>query len=240
VSLDQVKGVAQACDAKLNDVVLAICSGALRRYLARKGGIPEKPLIAGMPFSLRESGNMDYSTQATMTLVNLATDVADPIQRLRAIRDAGRVVKSGARRAKSLIPIDTPSLGAPWVLGALATLYGRSRVADVVTPIMNVVISNVPGPTHPMYLAGARMATCWPLSIVEHGMALNITVVSYCGALDFGLVAAQRAIPDVHTLARALEDAHAELLRVTGQTGKRVGSRGERAVEHHRSGRTRH
>jgi len=225
LSLDEVKSVAQAHDAKLNDVVLAICSGALREYLSRHGGIPDEPLIAGMPFSLRESGNTEYSTQATMTLVNLATDIADPVQRLRAIRDAAGAVKSVTRRAKSVIPIDTPSLGAPWLVGGLAALYGRSRLADVLRPIMNVVISNVPGPTQPLYLAGARMRTCWPLSIVEHGMGLNITVVSYCGALDFGLVAARRAVVDAHKLARAIEDAHAALLSLTRQQGKRITGR---------------
>ena len=94
--LDEAKRVARAHDAKLNDVVLAICSGALRSYLSRHGGVPEEPLIAGMPFSLRESGNTEYSTQATMTLVNLATDIADPVQRLRAIRDAAGAIKSVA------------------------------------------------------------------------------------------------------------------------------------------------
>jgi diacylglycerol O-acyltransferase len=219
--LDEVKTVARAHDAKLNDVVLAICSGALRRYLSRHGGVPGEPLIAGMPFSVRESGNTEYSTQATMTLVNLATDIADPVQRLRAIRDAAGAIKSVARRAKSVIPVDTPSLGAPWLLGGLAALYGRSRLADTVKPIMNVVISNVPGPTDPLYAAGARMRTYWPMSIVEHGIGLNITVVSYCGALDFGLVAARSAMPDVQQLARALEAAHAELLHLTGQQDSR-------------------
>ena len=210
--LDEVKRVARAHDAKLNDVVLALCSGALRRHLSRHGGIPREPLIAGMPFSLREAGNTEYSTQATMTLVNLATDIADPVQRLRAIRDAAGAIKSVAGRAKSVIPTDTPSLGAPWLLGGLAALYGRSKLADRLPPIMNVVISNVPGPAAPLYAAGARMRTYWPLSIVEHGVGLNITVVSYCGALDFGLVAARCAVPDVHPLARAIEEAHAELL----------------------------
>jgi WS/DGAT/MGAT family acyltransferase len=222
LSLDDVKRVAHAHDAKLNDVVLAICSGALRNYLSRHGGIPKDPLIAGMPFSLRESGNTEYSTQATMTLVNLATDIADPLQRLRAIRDAAGAIKALASRAKSVIPTDTPSFGAPWLLGGLAALYGRSKVADLLPPIMNVVISNVTGPVAPLYAAGARMRTYWPLSIVEHGMGLNITVVSYCGALDFGLVAAHRAAPDVHPLARALEEAHAELLGVTAIQDERA------------------
>jgi len=220
--LDEVKRVARAHDAKLNDVVLAICSGALRSYLSRHGGIPRQPLIAGMPFSLREAGNTDYSTQVTMTLVNLATDIADPVQRLRAIRDAAGAIKSVAGRAKALIPTDTPSLGAPWLLGGLAALYERSKLADRLPPIMNVVISNIPGPVAPLYAAGARMRSYWPLSIVEHGVGLNITVVSYCGALDFGLVAARCAVPDVHPLARAIEEAHAELLGLTMEQGGRA------------------
>jgi WS/DGAT/MGAT family acyltransferase len=220
--LDEAKRIARAHGAKLNDVVLAICSGALRYHLSRHGGVPREPLIAGMPFSLREAGNKDYSTQATMTLVNLATDIADPVARLRAIRDAAGAIKSAAGRAKAVIPTDTPSLGAPWLAGGLAALYGRSKLADRLPPIMNVVISNVPGPVAPLYAAGARIRTYWPLSIVEHGMGLNITVVSYCGSLDFGLVAARCAVPDVRPLARALEDAHAELLGLTVEPDQRA------------------
>jgi hypothetical protein len=85
-----------------------------------------------------------------------------------------------------------------------------------------VVISNIPGPAAPLYAAGARMRTYWPLSIVEHGVGLNITVVSYCGALDFGLVAARCAVPDVHPLARAIEEAHAELLGLTEKQADRA------------------
>ena len=241
LSLDEVKRVAHAHDAKLNDVVLAICSGALRTYLARHGGIPEKPLVAGMPFSLREPGNTEYSTQATMTLVNLATDIADPVQRLRAIRDASGAIKSVAGRAKSLIPTDTPSFGAPWLLGGLAALYGRSKIANVVPPVMNVVISNVPGPSLPLHAAGARMRTYWPLSIVEHGIGLNITVVSYCGSLDSGLVAAHRAVPDMRPLARALEASHAELLRLMANSEKSVASqRGKTPPRPEGHGKVRH
>ena len=221
ISLDEAKRVAQAFDAKLNDVVLAVCSGALRAYLSEHGGIPETPLVAGMPFSLRQAGDTEYSTQATMTLISLATDIADPAARLLAIRDAAGAIKSTARRIRSIIPTDTPSLGAPWLLGGLAALYGRSKVADSLPPVMNVVISNVPGPRVPLYAAGARIQSYWPLSIVEHGMGLNITVVSYCDALDFGLVAARRAVPNVRTIARAIEAAHAELLQLTPERDQR-------------------
>ncbi|HND18697.1 MAG TPA: WS/DGAT domain-containing protein, partial [Acidobacteriota bacterium] len=100
---------------------------------------------------------------------------------------------------------------APWLMSGLASLYGRSKIADNLPPIANVAISNVPGPPVPLYLAGARMRTYYPVSIIMHGMALNITVESYQGSLDFGLTACRRAIPDVKDLANYIADAHQEL-----------------------------
>ena len=105
-----------------------------------------------------------------------------------------------------LIPTDFPSLGSPWLMGGLASLYGRSGLADRLR-VANVTISNVPGPQVPLYLAGAQMAGLYPLSIVGHGLALNITVQSYMGQLCFGLIACRRAMPDVKDLAAQLERA---------------------------------
>ncbi len=213
--LDALKALAAAHDAKLNDVVLALCSGALRRYLAHHGGIPKKPLTAAMPISLREPGNTEYTTQATMPLVNLHTHVADPVRRLHAIRDAAGAVKAMVQRAKGVVPMDFPSIGVPWVLHGLAELYGRSHVTAVMPPLANVVISNVPGPPLPLYAAGARMSSYWPLSIVEHGLGLNITVMSYAGAMGFGFTTARAAVPDAHQLAHALAEAFDELFVAT-------------------------
>jgi WS/DGAT/MGAT family acyltransferase len=213
--LDAVKAIARAQDAKVNDVVLAICSGALRRYLAAHGGVPRKPLVAAVPVSLRAAGDVDFATQATMVPASLATHLADPVRRLRAIRDAAGASKSLTASARQVLPTDFPTLGLPWLLSALASLYGRTRLANAIPPIANLVISNVPGPQVPLYLAGARMRTYWPLSIVEHGLGLNITVESYSGSLDFGLVACRQSIPDLDALAAAMSDAFEEL-RATG------------------------
>jgi hypothetical protein len=109
------------------------------------------------------------------------------------------------------MPTDFPSLGLPWLLTAAAQLYGRSRLADRMPPIANLVVSNVPGPAVPLYLAGARLETWWPLSIVEHGLGLNITVQSYADALYIGLVAAASAISDLEPLARAINASVREL-----------------------------
>jgi diacylglycerol O-acyltransferase / wax synthase len=216
VPLDTLKQLAAAHEAKLNDIVLALCSGALRRYLAEHGGIPDKPLVAAMPISLRETGNTEYNTQATMALVNLNTHIADPLLRLHAIRDAASAVKAMARRARGVTPTDFPSIGTPWLLHTLASLYGRSGLADAMPPIANLVISNVPGPQVPLYAAGARMSTYWPLSIVEHGQGLNVTVMSYAGALGFGFTTARRAVPDARELAAALGEALDELVAKSG------------------------
>ena len=214
--LDALKALAAAHDAKLNDIVLALCSGALRRYLAQHGGVPKKPLTAAMPVSLREAGNTDFTTQATMLLVNLHTHIADPVRRLHAIRDAAAAVKAMVRQAKGVLPMDFPSIGVPWVLHGLAELYGRSHLASVMPVLANVVISNVPGPRVPLYAAGARMSDYWPLSIVEHGLGLNITVISYAGAMGFGCTTAKVAVPDAHELTLAIGEAFEELRAARG------------------------
>ena len=217
--LDALKQLAAANEVKLNDIVLALCSGALRRYLAQHGGIPRRPLTAAMPISLREAGDTEYTTQATLPLVNLHTNVADPLRRLRAIRDAADAIKALVRRAGRVVPMDFPSIGVPWLLRGLAQLYGRSRIAAVMPTLANVVISNIPGPPVPLYVAGARMSTYWPLSIVEHGVGLNITVMSYAGTMGFGFTTARAAVPDSHRLTDALAAAFDELVVATAKAG---------------------
>jgi WS/DGAT/MGAT family acyltransferase len=207
----ELKAIAAANDATVNDVVLALCSGALRRYLKRNGSIPRKSLIASMPISLREQGNTEMRTQATLSLVSLATNVADPVKRLRAIRDSAGATKAVTRSAKSLIPTDFPLIGVPWILGALALLYGRSGVVNALPVLANVLVSNVPGPPVPLYVGGLRMSGYWPLSIVEHGVGLNITLMSYAGNLCLGFVVARCAVPDARQLADDFLDAYEEL-----------------------------
>ncbi len=202
ISLAEAKEIAHARGVTLNDVALALCSGMLRRYLTRHGGLPRKSLMATMPISLRAAGDKSFTTQATLSLVNLATDVADPLKRLDALHAASGATKAVASGAKSIIPVDFPTIGGPWLIGALASLYGRVRVADVMPPLANVVISNVPGPPMPLYAAGARMTDYWPLSIVEHGVGLNITMMSYNGTIGVGFTAARCAVPDAQELAR--------------------------------------
>jgi len=196
--------------------VLAICSGALRRYLAEADALPAQPLQAAVPVSVREAGNDKMNTQAMMTRISLASDLDDPIDRLHAIHRSSGAAKTVMASVRSL-PTDFPSLGAPWLVGGLAALYGRSHLADRVPPLANVTVSNVPGPTMPLYLAGAKMLNYYPVSIVTHGAALNITLESYNGSLDFGLVACRKAVPDLPDLAGMLVAAHCELVARTAE-----------------------
>ena len=213
IPLGAVREIAAAHEASVNDVVLAVCAGALRRYLGRHGGVPGEPLIAGMPVSLRGPGKVALTTQATMARIDLATDISDPVRRLRAIRDATRAAKSAVSRTKSLVPMDFPTLGVPWLLHGLSTLYGRPSVANRVPRVVNVVVSNVPGPPRPMYLAGARVLHHWPLSIVGHGLGLNITVESYAGLLEFGVMTARAAVARPRTIADGLVASFGQLQR---------------------------
>ena len=218
----ELKAIAAANEATVNDVVLALCSGALRRYLKRNASIPRKSLIASMPISLREQGNTEMRTQATLSLVSLATNVADPVKRLRAIRDSAGATKAVARQARSVIPTDFPLIGVPWILGALASLYGRSKVVDTLPVLANVLVSNVPGPPVPLYVSGFRMSGYWPLSIVEHGVGLNITLMSYAGMLFLGFVVARSAVPDVRELADDFMAAFEEMKQCVPQAPKPV------------------
>jgi hypothetical protein len=164
--------------------------------------------------SLRAEGDDSQNTQATMVRIGLATDVDDPHERFLAIREATESMKRGMQGVRAELPTDFPSLGMPWLLPGLAGLYGRSRLADRMRPPANLVISNVPGPPVPLYLAGARMLSYEPASIVTHGMALNVTVASYVDTLHFGLVACRRTVPRLRRLVAHLEAAHAELAAV--------------------------
>ncbi|MCM2311710.1 MAG: wax ester/triacylglycerol synthase family O-acyltransferase [Steroidobacteraceae bacterium] len=204
ISLAEARALAAAHEATVNDVVLAACAGALRRYLGCHGGVPDEPLVAGMPISLHKPGKVEFTTQATMARVGLATQIADPLRRLRAIRDASAAAKARVSGGQSVARMDFPTIGVPWLLHGLSTLYGRPSVANRLPPLVNVVVSNVPGPPQPLYLAGARVLHHWPLSIVGHGLGLNITVESYAGMLEFGITAASVAVPRPRSVADSL------------------------------------
>jgi WS/DGAT/MGAT family acyltransferase len=211
VPLPELKLIGRAFEATINDMVLMLCSSALRRYFAKRHTLPRKSLIAAVPISLREKGDTTSDNQASMSFINLGTHIADPGKRLAHVKAATAAMKSTMGSLKSVLPTDFPSLGVPWLLEAATALYGKARVADRIPQVANVVISNVPGPSVPLYMAGAKMITNYPCSIIVHGMALNITVQSYDQSLDFGLMADAEAMPDVRELAAAIAIAFDDL-----------------------------
>ena len=196
--------------ASLNDAVLMICSGALRRNFLQHGPLPRKSMVASVPISTRAKGDTASNNQATMTVVSLGTHLADPAKRLAHVLAATAAMKANMGAMKSLMPTDFPSLGVPWLMSGLGALYAKARVADRLPAIANVTISNVPGPTVPLYMAGARMLTNYPTSIVVHGVALNITVQTYDESLEFGIIACAKAMPEVSELARHVQAAFDE------------------------------
>ena len=211
--------------ASLNDALLFICAGALRRLFAKHGPLPRKSLVAAVPASMRASGDDQANTQATMTLVSLGTHLARPARRLAHLLAASRAMKNQLGQVKSLMPADYPSLGIPWLLQAGALLYGRAQLAERLPCLANLVISNVPGSPSPLYLAGARMLCNYPASIVVHGLALNITVQTYADSLDIGLMACARALPETAELASFIEAAFEEF---RGLPGVKTGARADR------------
>jgi WS/DGAT/MGAT family acyltransferase len=209
--LAEVKALGRAHEATINDVVMAVCSGALRRVLQKQRQLPKKSLVAAVPISLREKGDTSSDNQASMSLISLGTNIADTKRRLAHVKAATAAMKSTMGSLKSILPTDFPSLGVPWILEAATALYGKAKVAERIPQFANVVISNVPGPPVPLYMAGARMLTNYPTSIVVHGIALNITVQSYDQSMDFGLMADAAALPQVRELADAIRIAFDDL-----------------------------
>ena len=194
---------------------MAASSGALRAYLERKSALPEDPLIAMVPVSVRSvEEKATYSNRVSSVLADLATNEKDPVARLLRIHES---MKS-AKRMQQAIPAnllqDFTQFATPNLAGQAARIVARTRIADRMNPPFNVVISNVPGPRHPLYLGGARMLSYFPVSAVTDGQGLNITVQSYLDQLDFGLISCRDLVPDVWDLADDLREAFAELTRL--------------------------
>jgi diacylglycerol O-acyltransferase / wax synthase len=209
--LPELKALGKAHAATLNDAVLWLCSTAMREHYAAKGELPKKSMVAAVPVSLRAKGDTSADNQASMTLLSLGTNVADSRKRLAHIKAATKSMKSTLSKVKNVLPTDFPSIGMSWLTEAASAVYRRATESDKIPSVANVAISNVPGPPVPLYLAGARMLTNYPCSIVTHGMGLNITVQSYAQSLDFGLMADAKAMPDVRKLADEVQAAFLRL-----------------------------
>src|SRR5262249_23884908 len=195
-STSRLKEIAKAADCTLNDVVLALSAGSLRRYLQERNALPDEPLVAMVPVNIRPKGDVGGGNAIGAILASLATHIADPGERLRAIITSTRSAKEQLQgMSKAAILQYSGLLLSPFMLQLLPGAVGRVR------PTFNVVISNVPGPEEPLYFRGARLEAAYPMSIPVHGLALNITCNSYAGTLNFGFIGCRDTLPHLQRLA---------------------------------------
>jgi len=187
-------------------VVLAACSGALRRYLEERGELPDESLIAAVPMALHHDEGAASGNAVTSLNTRLGSNIADVRQRFEVIR---RTSEAGKAHLKHMT--ETAALHYTLIVSAPVLLAWVPGASALVRPVTNLIVSNVPGPRDTLYFHGAEMVAYHPISQVAHGMALNITVLSYAGQLSFGLVACRDSVPSVQRLALYIGEALDEL-----------------------------
>ncbi len=217
VSLDDVKAVKTALGVTVNDVVLGMCAGALRSYLDKAGELPEESLRCMIPVSVRSEDQMNtYGNQVSGMLAALATDVADPVARLQVINQETKRAKESLGALPADLLTDVADFAPPAIFARASRVMARTAIANRIDPPFNLIISNVPGPQFPLYAGSAEMLTYIPVSAIADTQGLNITIMSYNGRCDFGLVACRDAVPDLWDLCHMLTGALDELKDVAG------------------------
>lgn len=211
VSLPAVKDVKTAFDVKLNDVVLAICAGALRRYLLEHDDLPASPLIAQVPVSLRTEGDTAVGTKVGAMFASLATNVDDPALRLISIFESTR----GAKEMQQALAVDRimgmTDTTPPGLINLAARMYTSAHLDQRTPPIMNLIISNVPGPPFPLYVGGAKVEALFPMGPLLYGTGVNVTVFSYQDRIGIGFMTCRDLVPDVWVLAAGVAPSIEEL-----------------------------
>lgn len=208
--LQRIKDIKNATGSTVNDVVLAMCAGALRGYLTDHDALPEKPLVAMVPVSLRTADDAAGGNAVSAVLANLATHVDDPAQRLTTISECMRNNKA------VLAQMPRPQAIALGMMLLSPVVLGGVMGIAAGPPPFNLCISNVPGARNPLYANGARLQGSYPMSIAANGQALNITLVGSGDRLDFGLVGCRRAVPHLQRLLAHLETSLKDLEQAAG------------------------
>ncbi len=210
--LERVKAIAHTCNASLNDIVLYLCGTAMRRFLLELDALPDEPLTAGIPVNIRPADDDGTGTAISFMIASLATNEADPAKRLQSIQESTKVAKEHLQSLpRNVLNQYTMLLMSPYIAQLLTDLGGRMR------PAFNITISNVPGPDHPLYFNGARLEAMYPVSLIAHGGALNITCLSYAGSLNFGYTGCRDTLPSMQNLAvysgEALDDLEKQVMK---------------------------
>jgi len=229
--LADAQEVKHAFGVTVNDVVLELCASALRTYLTDRDVLPLKPLVAMVPISVRQKAQAgEFTNRVTGTIVPIHTDIDDPVRRLQAIHDSMAAAKELNEAIPASILTDVTEFVPPALAAQASRLSTRIRMADRMNPPFNLTISNVPGPRVPLYLGGAAMEHFFPVSVIAEGQGLNMTVQSYLGNLDFGLVADRELVPDLWDLCNGLGAAMDELLTAARSRGASPGGPPTRPV----------
>lgn len=230
LALNDIKKVKQHFDVSVNEVVLALVGAAMRTYLTERSELPTDSLRASMPVSLRSADDDDFSNKVTTVVLPLGTDIEDPVARLKGIHEQSVEAKRGARKGGKGIT-DILQMLPPVFVSALTLTVNAEQAAGILGA--NLVVSNVHGCPVPVYLAGARVETLYPMSVIAPGLAMNITCVSYDGKLDFGLTLDPDVMPDAWSLMSDMESALAEYLSIAG--GKSRGKSKRKATRKKRA-----
>jgi WS/DGAT/MGAT family acyltransferase len=228
--LADVKLVSSVFGTTVNHVVLAACTQTLRNYLEAHGGSLDAPLVAAIPVSLRGLDEPEtYGNRLSAFLVHLPVHLDDPVEQLLAVRDDAE----SARQLHAQLGVSALSEWAEFtstmLLGGAARFYSDRKLANRHRPLLNLVISNVRGPGAPLYAAGARLVAAYPLGPLMEGAGMNITVVSYTGSVDFGVIACARSVPHAEDIALGFSAAVADLFKIAleQESETRSGTAGE-------------
>jgi diacylglycerol O-acyltransferase len=216
-SLADVKRLKTKMGTTVNDVILAMCTGALREYLSAGDELPEIPLVSVVPVSVTpDMAELKGSNKVSSMFVQLPANEPDPLERLEFIHQGTKGAKSEHKALGADTLQNWAEHATPTTFALAARFYTRMRLADRHRPIANLVISNVPGPDFPLYFGGAEMVAGFPLGPVMDGMGLNITIMSYRGVLYWGLMADARSVPNIWAIAAAIPHALHELMDAAG------------------------
>jgi WS/DGAT/MGAT family acyltransferase len=219
VPLEDAKIIRRAFGCTFNDVVMAVCSGTLRRYLLMHDCLPEESLVAMVPVSVRSGTEDDtYQNRVSAMFSDLATNEPDPMKRLRRVQQSMTAAKEQFAAIPAEALQDFTQFAPPAVAARAMRMYSRLRIADRMNPPFNLVISNVPGPQIPLYSAGAKLQHFYPVSTLVDGQGLNMTVQSYNGNLDFGFVSDRDLVPDLWVMTDLLHDEMNDLVELAKAT----------------------
>jgi WS/DGAT/MGAT family acyltransferase len=216
-SLTDAKKLKNEIGTTVNDVVLAMVTGALRTYLLAGDELPEIPLVSVVPVSVTpDVAELKGSNKVSSMFVQLPTHLDDPIERLRVIREGTKEAKEEHKALGATTLQNWAEHATPNVFAVAARLYTGMKLAERHRPVANLVVSNVPGPDFPLYLGGSQLLGMFPLGPVMDGMGLNITIMSYMGVLYWGLASDARAVPRLWDIAAAIPHALSELMEAAG------------------------